>query len=64
MDVKSNLIFMAISLVGCIICAVVIKVKNDEWKKEGNEKARTVVSILFIAFMLSSILTQAYYWMS
>lgn len=64
MDVKSNFIFVGISLVGCIVSAVVIKFRNEDWKAEGNNKARTLASVCFIAFAVSSILTQVVYWMS
>lgn len=64
MDVKSNFIFVGVSLIGCIVSAVVIKIKNEDWKAEGNSRARTLASICFIAFAASSVLTQVTYWMS
>ena len=64
MDVKSNFIFVGVSLIGCIVSAAVIKFKNEDWKAEGNNKARTLASICFIAFAASSVLTQVIYWIS
>ena len=64
MGIKANLIFIGISVAGLLICAIVIKVKGEEWKKEGNSKARTLTSLLFIAFLLSTIITQAAFWVS
>ena len=44
-----------------IACAIVVKLKNDEWKKENNP-LRTLFALLTIMFVLMNVCTQLYMW--
>jgi hypothetical protein len=64
MGTKGNLLAVLFTAVLAFVVALIIHFKNKEWKSEGKYKLRTAMCLLFVALVVSNILSQVMMWIS
>lgn len=64
MGTKGNLLAVLLTAVLAFVVALIIHFKNKEWKSECKYKLRTAMCLVFVALVVSNILSQVMMWIN
>lgn len=64
MGTKGNLLAVLFTAILAFVVALIIHFKNKDWKSEGKYKLRTAMCLLFVALVVSNILSQVMMWIN